>query len=344
MQRSWLGLGLFLLAAAPLAARAQDAGSLASAPATRAAFQPERLRIAPGVSASALLRVEPAADRSRVWIEAPAGLRWTRSGDRLAVEGVAPGRFTLRARLGQGGPVLAALEVQVLAPLLERVLERVRAEVLDGGRTPIVVFDLDDTLFDTRWRTLAVLRAWGQARGEPRLAGLELEEVRYDLADTLAAAGFAAWEIRGALGREVASHEARYRHEYQLARPFPGAREYVLDVEQAGARVAYVTGRSVAYRALSESVLRAHGFPVEGALRYYRLDAQGTTAAWKGRIARQELARHGEVVACLDNEPANANAFLQAAPAALHGFLDTQHSSGAPRLLVGIEAIEGWSR
>lgn len=343
MGRGW-SLSLLLLGATALGAAAQGGALTTSAPTTRATFEPDRLWVETGVSAATRLRVEPAADLARVWIEGPGQtqLGWTRSADRLSVTGRAAGRFLLRARLGQGGPVLATVQVQVQAPLLERVIAKVRAEVQDGGRTPLVVFDLDDTLFDTRWRTLAVLRAWGQARGEPRLAGLELEDVRYEIADTLFAAGFATWEIRGSLGRSIASYDAGRMNEYDLMRPFPGALEYVLRAQQAGARIAYVTSRRIAHRGLSESVLRSHGFPVDGALRYYRLDSQGTSAAYKYRIMRWELPRFGEVVASFENEPANANSFRMAAPEALHAFLDTQHSAGAPGLLAGIETIAGW--
>ena len=84
-------------------------------------------------------------------------------------------------------------------------------------------------------------------------------------------------------------------------------------------------------------------FPVQGALRYFRPASSSTSiATYKGRLCRDELPRFGVVVATLDNEPANCNAFSAAAPRALHVFLDTRYPDDSPALLTGIETIAGW--
>ena len=307
---------------------------------TQVALSPPRLWLATGDRATVDVRVTPSSALAGLALAAPSQLEARLVGSRLTVIARAPGQWTVELRQGPGGAVLARLPVAVQAPLLERVLDRVRAE---AGHAPIVVFDLDDTLFDTRWRTLKVLQAWGQSHGEPRLVALELEDVRWDLAPTLRNAGLSSWEIAGPLGRAIAAERSRHFSDYPLDRPFPGAVEYVRAVQAAGARVAYVTGRTEPKRALSEQVLRQWGFPVEGALRWFKpLSWSGSTASYKGRVVRQSLPGYGQVVACFDNEPANCNAFETAAPGAIQVFLDTLYPSDSPALLSGVETIEAW--
>ncbi len=309
-------------------------------------FAPDRLRLETGLTVTTRLRGAP-ANLSQVALSGPpqAQLEWRRTGDRVVVRARAPGDFVLRARRGVSGPALAELRVTVAAPVLERVLARVRAEATDGdGRQPIVAFDLDDTLFDTRWRTLATLQRWGRDHGEPRLAGLALEDVRWDIEATLAAAGLAAWEVKGAKGRAAADYYWRHYSDYELDHPFPGAVAFVRAVEEAGGRVAYVTARGEVKREKTEAVLEAAGFPVASALRLFRFDTSGSIPRYKGSMVRSELPQHGEVVACFENEPANANAFAGAAPAALQVFVDSQAPPGSPALVSTIETILDYQR
>lgn len=311
------------------------------AAAQQVAFTPDRLRLEAGLEATTRLR-GAASTLSQVSLSGPpqAQLEWRRTGDRVTVRARATGEFVLRARRGLNGPVLAELRVTVAAPVLERVLARVRAEAADGdGRRPIVAFDLDDTLFDTRYRTQAILQRWGRDHGEPRLADLALEAVRWDIEDTLAAAGLAAWEVHGATGRAAADFYWHHFSDYELDRPFPGAVAFVRAVEEAGGLVAYVTARGEVKRAKTEAVLEAAGFPVATALRLFRFDTSGSIPRYKGSMVRYELPQRGEVVACFENEPANANAFAAAAPAALQVFVDSQAPRGSPALTSTIETI-----
>ena len=327
---------LLLFAASPVAAQVTP----------QVSFQPERLWLTSGQRVTVDLRVTPPAALGQVWVSGPwrEDLEWRRQGQRVELLARRAGSYTLRAQRGQGGPVLATLRVEVQAPLIQRVLERVQAEATDGdARQPLVVFDLDDTLFDTRWRALVNLRAWGESHGEQRLVDLRLEDVRYELAGTLRNAGLSAGEVQGALGRAITAFQSQHWTDYHLDRPFPGALALVQAVEQAGGRVVYVTGRSERRRAASEAVLRAAGFPVEGALRYFRpADDQRSSASYKAIVARHYLPRHGEVVAAFDNEPANCNAFLWANPQALTVHLDTLYPAASPALAAGVEVLSAW--
>jgi hypothetical protein len=218
-----------------------------------------------------------------------------------------------------------------------RVLARVRAAAAAGER-PIVVFDLDDTLFDTRWRILTVLHDYGRGHHLSALTHLEADDVRWDDRDTLGDAGLSGARERAALSY---LHQHTY-HAYALDLPFDGALDYVLAVRAAGGRVAYVTGRSESARNVSEQVLEAAGFPLTGTLRYFRPASESSIPAYKGRVARQSLPHYGEVVATFDNEPANCDAFERAAPAATNVFLDTRYPDDSPALLAGVERVTSW--
>lgn len=335
----WLRPQAALLAAlllVPAAARAQ------AAPQVR--FQPAQLTLEAGQQATLTFQVDPPGALGQVWISGPprTQLEWRRQGDQVQVKARQAGTWTLVAQRGPGGATLATARVEVESGVLARVLERVRQSA-QAGRRPLVVFDLDDTLFDTRWRTLINLRAWGHSHGEQRLIDLQLEDVRYELTGTLRNAGLSSGEIAGTLGRAIASFQSQHWFDYQLDRPFPGALEWVRAVVAAGGQIVYVTGRSEVRRAASEAVLAEAGFPVESAWRYFRPTSYaGSSASYKGNVTRNYLPLRGEVVATFDNEPANCNAFLWAAPQAIDVHIDTLYPLDSPALASGVEILPGW--
>ena len=64
---------------------------------------------------------------------------------------------------------------------LKDVLQRVET-VAQGGDNPVIVFDLDSTLFDTAGRHLAILRAFAQQAPEIEDLVAQLTEVFQTLA------------------------------------------------------------------------------------------------------------------------------------------------------------------
>jgi hypothetical protein len=306
-------------------------------------FTPDRLRLQTGLSATVTLGSDMPGASSLVAVSGPAAadLDWSYRDGRLQARAARSGSFVLRATIG--GARVAELRVDVAGGVLDEVLARVRDEAGDGdGVAPIVVFDLDDTLFDTRWRTRSTLRDFGDQYGDDRLSSLAVDDVRWDLADTLRAAGLSAAEVRGSEGRAAESFERPHLSDYELDHAFPGAVDFVKAVQAAGGRVAYVTGRSDSRRQVSEDVLARAGFPVQGTLRYFRPASSASIPAYKGRVTRDELPRYGVVVACIDNEPANCNAFRYAAPRAVQVFFDSQYPTDSPALAAGVETISAW--
>ncbi len=232
---------------------------------------------------------------------------------------------------------------------LERVLSRVSPS--GNSRAPVVVFDVDGTLYDNRSRTREILGEYAeQVRADfpeiaEALAPLERDGVAYMLADTLHGCGITrvdAIQDITRFWRERFFSEAYLAHDETV----PGAVSYVRACHQAGATIVYFTGRDVS-RLLGPTLdgLRDRGFPVgvAGVELLFNPDATLPDEAFK-RVAMTSLERVGRVVALFDNEPANCNVARQRYPEALVGWVQTQHVPGSPDLADGVGAVRDFRR
>ncbi len=233
-----------------------------------------------------------------------------------------------RARPGEQGRVLSA------------ALARARTAGPDG----VAVFDLDSTLLDNRPRQARIVQDYGRAAGIPVLLGARPEDWRgWDLEAALAAAGLRAREVRG--------HASAFRRFWAerfftsayctLDVPVPGAPQFVRAVADAGARVAYVTGRPVWMEDGTLDVFRRFGFVLPDGARARLLMKPGdglSDDTWKG-LAREAVDHLGRVVLAFDNEPAHVNAYARAWPSALAIHVDTDHSPRPEEVLPAIPSI-----
>lgn len=211
------------------------------------------------------------------------------------------------------------------AELVHRIVLRAR----DAGPGHVAVFDLDGCLFDTRQRQVQIL--WEMAS---RLEHWPLYRVReehfvdWDLARTMRNAGIdESW---------VDAHKAEVR-DFWWDRFFssdyvvhdlamPGAAAVVRAVHAAGLHVVYLTGRDETMRAGTEIALTRSGFPT--GLRadlVMKPEAKLDDTAFKEH-ALEAIAKSGDIVLYLDNEPANVNMYRRRHPDALVVFLETDHS------------------
>jgi hypothetical protein len=232
---------------------------------------------------------------------------------------------------------------------LDRVIARVRTP--GEGGPPVVVFDLDGTLYDNRARTQRILADYADGiRGAlpeiaDSLSSLDRESVAYMLADTLHGCGIHRVDAVQAI---TAHWRERFFSEAALAydETVHAAAAYVRACHQAGATVVYFTGRDVS-RLLGATVhgLRDRGFPigVAGVELLFNPDATLPDEAFK-RVAMSSLARIGRVVAVFDNEPANCNVARQHHPDALVGRVETQQVPGSPELVAGVTSIRDFRR
>lgn len=232
---------------------------------------------------------------------------------------------------------------------LASVYEAVRAGRA-RGETPVVVFDLDDTLFRVAYRTKHILQTWVER--EPRARGLRAKvdaleplAMPYSLGGTLDRLGVTDPKLR----KRADAYWGRsfFGNDFLTDdRPVPGAPVYVWALKHAGAHLVYLSGRDEPRMGAGTRVaLRGTGFPVPGpgVTLLLKPDWREKDVAYKERVTR-EIGALGRVVASFDNEPKNVNMFRRKFPAALCVFLDTQHSPDAPPLAAGIVTVRDFKR
>jgi hypothetical protein len=221
------------------------------------------------------------------------------------------------------------------SPVLSQILESIRRH---RHERPVVLFDLDGTLYDNRPRTLRILHAFAaqleneHAHDAHTIRGISYRDLDYRLDDTLAARGIATSVIE----RAVAAWELRFFTDAACSDDIPvsGSVHFVRACWDAGATVVYLTGRDIPGMLLGTSrTLRDDGFPL--AIPRVELVMKPTfeegDSEFKERLL-ETLGDLGRVVASFDNEPANCNLFRARWPDAVTVLLDTQRAPGAPPL------------
>lgn len=233
--------------------------------------------------------------------------------------------------------------------LLQGLVERCRSR--PRGAAPVIVFDLDGTLFDNRPRTAHILRELAPLlRGRDddaaeKLAGARGSDMAYLLTDSLANLGVTRTEV-------VAEAETFWRERFfvdgylKYDEPLAGAVPFARDCYEAGAILVYFTGRDLPLMGVGTfASLRDSGFPigVVGTELVLKPDAAMPDEAFK-RLAGPDLARLGDVVAVFDNEPANCNILGRAFPESASCLLDTQRLPGWPPLDATVRVIRDFAR
>jgi hypothetical protein len=238
--------------------------------------------------------------------------------------------------------MLDLTDMSVLAELIDRV----HAE---RERGPVVVFDLDSTLFSTQERNHAILHEFVDHIGAPDelvalLPRLPAREMGWNVMDDLRRRGF---RHEPTLGRLAQFWRARFFTDAYLRHdvPLPGAVEYVNQVHAAGAIVCYLTGRDEPGMGRgTRSSLAAHRFPLGPNRVVLRLKPTFAEEdlVFKRRILT-ELPSLGPVIAAFENEPANANLFATEFPAAVVVFVETIHAPDPPPLQDGIIRVKDFT-
>src|SRR6056297_554619 len=159
----------------------------------------------------------------------------------------------------------------VLAQVLARVADRAKA-----GTLPVVIFDLDDTLFSTAQRNLFIIREFAADHGAQypdfaRVAApLGLDDMSWSVTDALERAGLAAGSPSLAPSAFPSFWSARFfsNRYVELDLPNPGAVDYTRACHEAGALIFYLTGRHVGQPDVAEGMeqgtarsMTVRGFP-----------------------------------------------------------------------------------
>lgn len=237
------------------------------------------------------------------------------------------------------------LNAEARRALLEDLIARSAKKV--EGRAPLLVFDLDGTLFDNRPRVSAILRELAEHWRSEHPAAAELvakvtdDDIGYGIVENLVRLGV----------EDAALHRAgqqfwfdrffidEYLHHDQ---PLAGAVSFVRRCYDAGASVMYLTGRDLPKMSLGTlGSLRDSGFPigVVGTSLVTKPTFDIPDERFKREVA-ESLERVGPVLAVFDNEPGNCNALLDVHPACVSVLLDTQHAPNPPSLRGDVTVID----
>jgi hypothetical protein len=224
-------------------------------------------------------------------------------------------------------PLLTALVLQPAAPppVLDEIMDQVRKS---SAENPVLVFDLDSTLFNNGPRTRQILVELALEDDtlrplQPKLQALP-NDLPYLVGDTLKRVGLAGGE---STDRLVKGWAQRFFSDTYCVfdQPYPGAVEFVREAARQGATIVYLTGRDAPRMAVGTTEsLRRSGFPVAtpNALLIMKPSGQVEDEAFK-RTALETIHRSGLVIATFENEPRNANLFAERWPKAIHVFLTT---------------------
>ncbi len=215
-------------------------------------------------------------------------------------------------------------------PRLRDVFPAIEA-ALAAQELPIVVFDLDSTLFSTAERNLRILHEFAAEHETEHpilreiVPTLGLEDMGWNIYQSL--------EERGVedktLGADLKAYwfECFFTDDYCFTdAPTAGAPDYVTRVHSAGALIYYLSGRHVGGMELGTvRSLKEHGFPYwRGRCAVHlKPSFEMEDRAFKDDALNDIRSYHGKVVASFENEPGNANMFREAFPGGLHYLLET---------------------
>jgi hypothetical protein len=234
---------------------------------------------------------------------------------------------------------------QAFATLLTRL-----TALRQSGIEPLVVFDLDGTLYDNSHRTLRIMLefAYTHAGRYPafleRLRGVAPTELAYRVDDSVRRLGFDDAELI----REVVDFWFKrfFTNDYCFYDlPLAGALEVVRRIHQAGGVPTYLTGRDAPNMLLGTiGALQRDGFPVGrvDTRAILKPDFETDDTVFKEGVI-SHLRRIGTVVASFDNEPKLCNLFKSNFPDALVGWMDTHCAPGAPPIIDGVHTLKDFT-
>ena len=210
----------------------------------------------------------------------------------------------------------------------DAVLDRIAA--LAHARTGVAILDIDGCLLDTRYRQLAILRAFAERHGVWELARVEVHHFEdRDMARTLVRSGVDPRRAR-LLARSFRPFWLDHFFRPELTamdHPLPGAARFCHGLQDAGLDLVYLTGRVDDCRAVTLEAFRRFGFPgaEEGRL-VTKSDPSQADAAYKAE-ALDGIAARGPVTLAVDNEPENLRVFGERFPDAQLLWVHTDHGS-----------------
>jgi hypothetical protein len=242
--------------------------------------------------------------------------------------------------------------------VLREVSERVRKVLAtrNGSKGhPLVVLDLDSTLYEVAPRTYRIVLEWTEGAESAQfseiaaaLAKLPASAMGYSLRDTFRTAGFSLDEPMAFRAWESLKKfwvKRFFRSDYlKYDRPYPGASDFAKKLHEIGAEILYLTGRDEPN--MGEGTRRnliRDGFPWEVERTHLMMKpAIEISDLDHKKSAAEFIKKRGELIASFENEPVNLVALYEIFPEAMHVFVDTVCSDRGAKAINGLYRVQGF--
>lgn len=243
----------------------------------------------------------------------------------------------------------------VLSEVSRRVAEMRQTSVGQTPQQPLVLLDLDSTLYEVGPRTFQILQEWlisAQSKGFPAvfevLKQVTENQIGYSIRDLFLALklSFEEKQIEHAFDdlKEFWFKRFFTNHYLPYDRVYPGAAEFTRALHSQGAEIVYLTGRDEPFMGDgTRANLLRDGFPWGVERTHLLMKASPSLPDLDHKkSAADYVRRHGSLVASFENEPVNLVALYDLFPSAMHVFVETVCSDHAAPSRQGLYRITGF--
>lgn len=217
----------------------------------------------------------------------------------------------------------------------------------DEGLNPFMLFDLDSTLFDNSPRVHKIIQDFINEHKNiypqetEKMSMIKRQDIVWGIKENLKKVNI----IHDELSEKVIKYwfERFFSNDYVVDVPLNGASEFVRDIQDAGLRVVYLTGRFESMREGTERNIIEHNFPLDqdGGNLILKPDPKTPDHLFKNQTM-QSMKRFGEMIAGFENEPLNSNIFQEHYSQSSIFFLETNHSLNPPNLNDKIHTLKNF--
>lgn len=234
----------------------------------------------------------------------------------------------------------------------KEVLDEVQRRVSNSGM-PVVLLDLDSTLYQVEYRSLQILREWSTSpeslafsEVRTRMGDLSLSQVGYSVRHTFKNLGIHQDQEKQAFESAKNYWSERFFTNHWLTwdRPYLGAVQFVSELHRLGAKLVYLTGRDEpGMRSGTVSNLKRDGFPWgDSSVHLWMKPHSSLSDQVFKKSAAERLFGLGHLVASFENEPHNVATLQQIFPEAMHVWLDTLCSDHPAPTCQGLYRLRGF--
>ncbi len=212
---------------------------------------------------------------------------------------------------------------------LDLILKKID-EVKAAGKTPVLIFDLDGTLFYTDQRQKFILLEWADANSKkhPEVVA-KLKTITNKHCEYLISSTLANLDVKNEkIVKEINDFwwKRFFTNIYLMVdKPIEGGAAYVNKCYEKGAKIVYLTGRDVPNMGFgTEESIKHHKFPYDEkqAIKMLKPTNKMKDDNYKGEAAKT-IAGFGEIVGVFENQPKNLVLLHTIFPTSVPVFLDT---------------------